>query len=88
MFRTPRRLLASTIISLAIASVVLTAQRGGGMSPEQAARRHELEKELQSIAVVERKVMMPMRDGVRLATDIYCPRRLSPTARIRSPTIR
>ncbi len=36
--------------------------------------RWEREKELQSIAVVERKVMMPMRDGVRLATDIYRPK--------------
>ena len=33
-----------------------------------------MENELQSIAVVERKVMMPMPDGVRLATDIYRPK--------------
>ncbi|MAN58957.1 MAG: acylase [Flavobacteriaceae bacterium] len=29
---------------------------------------------LESIAIVDQKVMMPMRDGVRLATDIYRPK--------------
>jgi hypothetical protein len=29
---------------------------------------------LQEIAIIEQKVMMPMRDGVRLATDIYRPK--------------
>ncbi|HSJ16243.1 MAG TPA: CocE/NonD family hydrolase [Longimicrobiales bacterium] len=38
------------------------------------ARRWQLENELQEIAIVERKLMMPMRDGIRLATDIYRPR--------------
>ncbi|TDQ32564.1 CocE/NonD family hydrolase [Zeaxanthinibacter enoshimensis] len=33
-----------------------------------------LVKELTAIAVVEQKVMMPMRDGIRLATDIYRPK--------------
>ncbi len=50
------------------------AQRPGGLTPEAAAKRWDTEKELQSLAVVERKVMMPMRDGVRLATDIYRPK--------------
>jgi putative CocE/NonD family hydrolase len=31
-------------------------------------------EELEEIAVVDQKVMMPMRDGVRLATDIYRPK--------------
>ena len=44
------------------------------MTPEQTKARWDRENELQSIAVVERKVMMPMRDGVRLATDIYRPK--------------
>lgn len=30
--------------------------------------------ELEEIAIVDQKVMMPMRDGIRLATDIYRPR--------------
>lgn len=31
-------------------------------------------KKLQEIAIIDQKVMMPMRDGVRLATDIYRPK--------------
>src|SRR5690606_11562894 len=30
--------------------------------------------ELEKIAVIDQKVMMPMRDGIRLATDIYRPK--------------
>ena len=28
-------------------------------------------EELENIAVIDQKIMMPMRDGIRLATDIY-----------------
>ena len=38
------------------------------------ARRWAVENELQQIAVVDRKVMIPMRDGVRIAADIYYPK--------------
>ncbi|MAU16380.1 MAG: acylase [Muricauda sp.] len=31
-------------------------------------------EELEEIAIIEQKVMMPMRDGIRLATDIYRPK--------------
>ncbi|MEX0997650.1 MAG: CocE/NonD family hydrolase [Flavobacteriaceae bacterium] len=31
-------------------------------------------QELEELAIVEEKVMMPMRDGIRLATDIYRPK--------------
>jgi uncharacterized protein len=31
-------------------------------------------KKLQEMAVVDQKVMMPMRDGVRLSTDIFRPK--------------
>jgi uncharacterized protein len=34
----------------------------------------EILKKLIDIAIVDQKVMMPMRDGVRLATDIYRPK--------------
>jgi uncharacterized protein len=56
------------------ASVSVPAQRGTPLTPEQAASRWAVENELQSLAIVERKVMMPMRDGIRLATDIYRPK--------------
>jgi hypothetical protein len=41
---------------------------------QQRARRDSLEAELQRLAVVERKVMIPMRDGVRIQADVYRPR--------------
>src|SRR6056297_2968965 len=31
-------------------------------------------EELEKVAIVDQKVMMPMRDGIRLATDIYRPK--------------
>jgi uncharacterized protein len=61
-------------VALTLAVAFPVAQQRGTLTAEQTARRWELEKELQQIAIVERKVMMPMRDGVRLATDIYRPK--------------
>ena len=43
---------------------VLHAQQPAGITLEK----------LKEIAIVEQKVMMPMRDGIRLATDIYRPK--------------
>ena len=34
----------------------------------------EILKELGEIAIIDQKVMMPMRDGIKLATDIYRPK--------------
>ena len=38
------------------------------------ARRNATENELESIAIIERKVMVPMRDGKRMQADIYRPK--------------
>ncbi|MGK7390509.1 MAG: CocE/NonD family hydrolase [Candidatus Cyclobacteriaceae bacterium M2_1C_046] len=38
------------------------------------AQESDIYKKLEEIAVIDQKVMMPMRDGVRLATDIYRPK--------------
>ena len=43
-------------------------------SAEEIAKRTAIENELQSIAIVERKLMIPMRDGTRIATDVYRPK--------------
>ncbi|HUG42315.1 MAG TPA: CocE/NonD family hydrolase, partial [Longimicrobiales bacterium] len=64
---------------LLAAILAVAAPVAGGAEAQRGdtaliARRHALEAELQSIAVVERKLMIPMRDGVRLATDVYRPR--------------
>ncbi len=66
----------------------VNAQPRTGLTPEQVAQRHALEKELQSIAIVERKLMIPMRDGVRIAADVYRPKDTSkryPTVFSRTP---
>ena len=44
------------------------------MSATDKQKRIDTEKELQEVAVVERKLLIPMRDGVRLATDVYRPK--------------
>lgn len=51
----------------------------------QTAQGITLEK-LSEIAVVDQKVMMPMRDGIRLATDIYRPKTDKPVPVILSRT--
>jgi predicted acyl esterase len=54
------------------------AQQRPQLTPEQTAvlitKREGIEKELEDIAVVDRKVMIPMKDGVRIAADIYRPK--------------
>src|SRR5580693_5576237 len=37
-------------------------------------KRNATESELESIAIIERKVMVPMRDGKRMQADIYRPK--------------
>ncbi|HTM26406.1 MAG TPA: CocE/NonD family hydrolase [Vicinamibacterales bacterium] len=85
---TVRRVFLASIVALTSAAALPFAQGRGAMTTEQQQRRWEMERELQSIAVVDRKVMMPMRDGVRLATDIYRPRNATgkvPTIFVRTP---
>ena len=88
MHRSIRSLIVATILAATFAVTAVTFAQRGALTPEQAARRWDVEKELQSIAVIDRKVMMPMRDGVRLATDIYRPKDGSkkvPTVWVRTP---
>ena len=75
---------AGFIVAIQIAS----GQGRGGATAEQIARRQSLEKELQSVAIIERKLMAPMRDGKRMATDVYRPKDSSkkyPTVFVRTP---
>ena len=62
------------VVTMLCASAFLNAQPAAGLSPAEKQRRLDIEKELQSIAVIDRKVMLPMPDGVRLATDVYRPK--------------
>ncbi|BDC49714.1 acylase [Bryobacterales bacterium F-183] len=54
--------------------VLAYAQPRQAPDPALVARRNAMEEELQRIAVVDRKVMVKMRDGKRMAADIYRPK--------------
>lgn len=86
MDRVIRNLTHAAALLLVVATPVL-AQRGP-LTDEQKAERWQTEKELQSVAIVERKVMIPMRDGVLIPADVYRPKDTSkryPTIWVRTP---
>src|SRR5260370_23914149 len=69
-------------------AVTLTAQQRGAVTKEAIAKRNSTEQELASLAVIERKIMVPMRDGKRMATDVYRPKDTSkkyPIVFVRTP---
>ena len=47
----------------------------------------DIKKSDEEIVVVDQKIMMPMRDGIRLATDIYRPNTDQPVPVIFSKTV-
>jgi putative CocE/NonD family hydrolase len=72
-----RRLIRHSILASSLligASSAANAQGGSPLTAEARARRWAIEHELDSLAVIDRKVMLPMRDGIHLATDIYYPK--------------
>ncbi len=68
----------SSLARLAFAIVLCFSQ--------YAHAQEDILKQLQGIATIEQKVMMPMRDGVRLATDIYRPKTDKPVPIVFSKT--
>jgi len=77
----------SFIAAIALLGVSAFAQQ----TPADAqliARRNAIEKELQSVAIIDRKLMIPMRDGKRMAADVYRPKDTSkkyPIIFVRTP---
>ena len=69
-----RRVVLLVFSALCILNSALPGAQQGTLTPAEMQRRRDLEAELQQIAHVERRVMIPMKDGVRLATDIYRPK--------------
>src|SRR5690349_746842 len=70
------------------ATQTVHSQGGRTLTPEQVTQRNSIESQLQSLAIVERKLMIPMRDGTRIATDVYRPKDTSkkyPTIFVRTP---
>jgi predicted acyl esterase len=83
-----RHLGLAVLVALTGAAAMVRAQAPGTLTDDQRKQRWDTERELQSAAIVERKIMMPMRDGVRLATDIYRPKNATapvPAIWVRTP---
>ena len=67
-----RNLLLATVILLVLFTNVFTQDKTS--DAELIEKRNRIENELREIAVIDRKVMVPMRDGKRMAADIYRPK--------------
>ncbi len=87
MHRSIRHLIVAAAAVVAITSPA-QAQRGGQMTDSARAARWAIESELASLAIIERKVMIPMHDGVRIPADVYHPKDTSkkyPAIWVRTP---
>jgi uncharacterized protein len=71
------RLFALAIIFSLTLSAAAQAPRQP-LTPEETnaliEKREAIEKQLEDIAIIDRKVMVPMSDGARMAADIYRPK--------------
>src|SRR5215471_3725887 len=80
-------------IAIFLAALAITPMlRGQGprdpLSADEAQRRVNVEKQLEDAAVIDRKVMVRMRDGKLMAADIYRPKDTSkkyPVIFVRTP---
>ncbi len=66
---------------LSLCAITLSSFAQGprqALTPEETKtlieKRESIEKQLEGIAIIDRKVMVPMRDGARMAADIYRPK--------------
>jgi len=64
------------VFAIALAATMTPQAKAQARTPDAAtiARRNAIEAELESVAIIERKVMVPMRDGKRMQADIYRPK--------------
>ena len=69
-----RTFVAAVALSVAGTPFAAAQGGGGGLPDSVKAHRWDVEHELESIAVVDRKEMISMRDGVRVAADVYYPK--------------
>jgi len=72
-----RRIVCILMLAAVLGNAVVIPAMGQARAPltdEQKAQRWATENELASLAVIERKLMIPMRDGVRIAADVYHPK--------------
>jgi predicted acyl esterase len=57
-----------------LAAVPAAAQQRLDPQQQLIAKRNDLEKQLEQVAIIDRKVMVKMRDGKLMAADIYRPK--------------
>ena len=83
-----RSLILLVTAFLTALSAAVAQQRANPPDPELVAKRNATEKELESLATIDRKVMVPMHDGKRMAADVYRPKDTSkkyPIIFVRTP---
>lgn len=85
------RCIALALLSLAALPMPADGQ-GKTQTPDetaqQIAKRNDLEQQLEKLAVIQRKLMIPMRDGKRMQADVYYPKHGSgryPIVFVRTP---
>jgi len=78
MTTAPTPCLALAVSLLFSTSTLLAQRQAPNLTPEErqalVTKRESIESELEKIAIIDRKVMVPMRDGKRMAADIYRPK--------------
>jgi uncharacterized protein len=69
------RLLATALVMSGIFCLLpeALAQGNGNSKEAEIKKRNAVEEELEKVAIIDRKVMIPMSDGKRMAADIYRP---------------
>jgi putative CocE/NonD family hydrolase len=78
--------IAAFVIGLALAPISFAQQSAS--DAQLIAKRNAIEKELEAAAIIDRKLMIPMRDGKRMAADVYRPKDTSkkyPIIFVRTP---
>ncbi|HVB32006.1 MAG TPA: CocE/NonD family hydrolase [Gemmatimonadaceae bacterium] len=72
--RKPMRLAAFAAAGALLFACPLVLRAQANPNTALIAQRQKTEQALESIATIHRKLMVPMRDGTRLATDVYVPK--------------
>src|SRR5437868_1400261 len=83
-----RNIACRVVLTLALIVTASPHTRAQAQDADVIGKRNATEKELQSIAIVERKLMVRMRDGKHMATDVYRPKDTSkkyPAIFVRTP---
>jgi len=78
----------TTFAGLACTFALAAFARQANTDAQMIAKRNATEKELESVAIIDRKLMIPMRDGKRMAADVYRPKDTSkryPIIFVRTP---